>query len=265
MAATYLDAILNAHRDRARRDRRVWQERAETLYYQGPSFLEALRSDATTRIKVIAEVKRRSPSKGWIDRDLDPVALVRSYESGGASAVSVLTDEDHFAGSSADLSVVRANTVLPVLRKDFTVSENDVLDAAQMGAGAVLLIVAALEDDELRTFLDLAHRVNLDALVEVHDAHEARRATDVGARIVGVNQRDLRNFEVDEARATALVSALDPTAVRVAESGITSVSDVQRTAHAGFDAVLVGEAFVRSSDPAALVREFASVTRSGRD
>jgi indole-3-glycerol phosphate synthase len=152
-----------------------------------------------------------------------------------------------------------------VLRKDFTVCENDVLDAAEMGASAVLLIVAALTDLELRVFLDLAHRVALDALVEVHDVEEARRASDLGARIVGVNQRDLRSFEVDEQRAAQVVSALDPGIIRVAESGLVKVVDVERTAQAGFDAVLVGEAFVRSRDPATLVRKFASVARAPRD
>jgi len=261
MAATYLDAILGAHRARARRDPRVWQQRVETIRYEGPSFHQALDADPTSCVRVIAEVKRRSPSKGWIDEHLDPATLAQAYEQGGASAISVLTDEDHFAGSSADVMAVRASTPLAVLRKDFTVCENDVLDAAAMGASAVLLIVAALNAAELRVFLDLAHRVNLDALVEVHDGEEARRVCDLGARIVGVNQRDLRSFEVDASRAAAVVSALDPQILRVAESGITSVADVQRAAQAGFDAVLVGEAFVRSPDPAALVHEFASVAR----
>ena len=265
MPATYLDAILSAHRERARNDTRVWQERVQNVRYEGPSFHDALAPREEPYVRIIAEVKRRSPSKGWIDEHLDPVSLARAYEQGGASAVSVLTDEEHFAGSSADVTLVRQSVALPVLRKDFTVCENDVLDAAEMGASAVLLIVAALTDLELRVFLDLAHRVALDALVEVHDVEEARRASDLGARIVGVNQRDLRSFEVDEQRAAQVVSALDPGIIRVAESGFVKVVDVERTAQAGFDAVLVGEAFVRSRDPATLVRKFASVARAPRD
>jgi indole-3-glycerol phosphate synthase len=265
MAATYLDAILDAHRTRARNDPRVWQERLGTVRCEGPSFLRALSPSARSSIKVIAEVKRRSPSKGWIDEHLDPAVLADAYERGGASAISVLTDAEHFAGSSSDVTAVRGASSLPILRKDFTVCENDVLDAAAMGASAVLLIVAALDDAELRTFLDLAYELNLDALVEVHDAEEARRASDLGARIVGVNQRDLRSFEVDSSRAATVVSALDDAVVRVAESGIVNAHDVEGAAQSGFDAVLVGEALVRSPDPTALVREFASVTRTARD
>jgi indole-3-glycerol phosphate synthase len=231
----------------------------------GPSFRDALDPGESSHVKVIAEIKRRSPSKGWIDEHLDPVALARAYETGGASAISVLTDSEYFSGSRADLELVRDSTSLALLRKDFTVSENDVLDAAEMGAGAVLLIVAALSDVELRAFLDLAHRVNLEALVEVHDEEEARRARDLGAGIVGVNQRDLRNFEVDAARAANVVKALDAKALLVAESGISNARDVERCAQAGFDAVLVGEAFVRAADPAALVSSFSSVARSSRD
>jgi indole-3-glycerol phosphate synthase len=215
-------------------------------------------------VKVIAEIKRKSPSKGWINEHLDPVGLARAYESGGASAISVLTDEQYFAGSARDVIAVRSATKLPLLRKDFTVSENDVLDAAAMGAAAVLLIVAVLSDQELVRFLDLAHRCCLDALVEVHDETEAQRARDVGASIIGVNQRDLKSFNVDPARAAAVGESLGTDVLCVAESGFTSVADVQNAARVGFDAVLVGEAFVSSKDPAGLVHDFASVTRSAR-
>ncbi len=211
-------------------------------------------------MKVIAEVKRRSPSKGWIDADLDPASLARSYESGGASAISVLTDERFFSGSTEDVAVVRANTTLPILRKDFTVCENDVLDAVQMGASAVLLIVAALSDTELHDLLSLCVRCNIDALVEVHDEAEAHRALSAGASIIGVNQRDLRSFDVDARRAEALSASLHGV-LKVAESGLTTLEDVQRASEAGFDAVLVGEAFVRANDPQGLVRAFASVER----
>ena len=265
MAATYLDDILSAHRRRASRDTRIWQDRADSVRYEGPSFAQALVAKADPRIALIAEIKRRSPSKGWIDEHLDPGGLAHAYEEGGASAISVLTDEDHFSGSKEDVAVVRARVSIPVLRKDFTVSENDVLDAADMGASAVLLIVAALSDLELRTFLELAQRIGLDALVEVHDKQEARRALDQGARLVGVNQRDLRNFTVDKHRAASVVASLGTDVLKVAESGITSVEDVEGCAGEGFDAVLVGEALVRAPNPMQLVSQFASVTRVVRD
>jgi indole-3-glycerol phosphate synthase len=264
MAATYLDTIVEAHRARAAKDTREWRGRLDTMHYEGPSFLAALDPSTNPHVAVIAEVKRKSPSKGWIDEDLDVATLATAYEQGGASALSVLTDEAYFAGSPKDVARALEVTTAPILRKDFTVSENDVLDAVEMGASAVLLIVAVLSDDELTAFLDLAHACGLDALVEVHDEVEVRRAVDAGARIIGVNQRDLRSFEVDEHHAARVGSSLDSRFIRVAESGMTSIEDVRRAADAGFDAVLVGEAFVRATDTTALVHEFSSVPRVSR-
>jgi indole-3-glycerol phosphate synthase len=264
MASTYLDEILETHRARAARDARDWRARVGTIHYEGPSFVNALSPAANPNVAVIAEIKRRSPSRGWIDEHLDVTNLATSYEKGSASAVSVLTDETYFAGSAKDLAMVREVSTLPLLRKDFTVCENDVLDAAETGAGAVLLIVAALSDDELASFLALSRQCGLDALVEVHDTSEARRASDAGARIVGVNQRDLRSFEVDPRNAAKVVDSLSSDVVRVAESGMTAVDDVRRAAQVGFDAVLVGEAFVRAANPTDLVHDFASVTRVAR-
>jgi indole-3-glycerol phosphate synthase len=263
MAPTYLDDIVDVHRQRAARDTRVWRERLASIHYEGPSMLAALADSTADFIKVIAEVKRRSPSKGWIDENLDAGSLAAKYEAGGASAISVLTDEPHFAGSLEDLVEVRAATSLPILRKDFTVSANDVLDAAEYGAGAVLLIAAALSDEELSLYFDVAHRCGLDALVEVHDDAEARRAVAVGARIIGVNQRDLHSFEVSADRAAAVITSLPSEVVKIAESGFSTLADVERAADAGFDAVLVGESFVRSSDPTQLVRSFATVRGRG--
>ena len=160
-------------------------------------------------LAVIAEVKRRSPSKGPLDAGLDPAAVAADYEAGGAACVSVLTDEEFFGGSPADLAAARSACGLPVLRKDFTVSRADVCDARLMGADAVLLIVAALSDDELSSFLGLAQELSLDALVEVHDEAELERALDAGAELVGVNQRDLTTFAVDPERAARLVGG-DP-------------------------------------------------------
>lgn len=264
MAATYLDNIVTWHRARARADLRSWKERVQGVHYDGPSMWTALTSTANDYVKVIAEVKRRSPSKGWIDEKLDPVQLARAYRDGGASAISVLTDEPHFAGSRADLQAVCEAVDLPVLRKDFTVSANDVLDTVQMGASTVLLIVAALSDEELGSFIELAHQCGLDALVEVHSLEEAKRSIDHGARIIGVNQRDLHSFEVNPQHAATLIASIPTNIVTVAESGMTSSDDVERAAAAGFDAVLVGETFVRALDPSEAVRSFTRSTRVHR-
>ena len=261
---TYLDDIVSWHRSRASQDPRSWQERAETIRYEGPSMFESLGSSATPYVKVIAEVKRRSPSKGWIREDLDPASFARSYRDGGASAISVLTDEPHFGGSVADLQAVRRAVELPILRKDFTVSANDVLDTAEMGASTVLLIVAALSEDELTDYLRLAHACGLDALVEVNDQEEASRSIESGARIIGVNQRDLHSFEVNPQHAASVISALPSNVITVAESGMTSVKDVEDAAAAGFDAVLVGETFVRSDATYETVRSFATIAKVAR-
>ncbi len=171
---------------------------------------------------MIAEVKRRSPSKGPIAPDLDPAALAGEYQAGGAACLSVLTDADYFSGSAADLVAAGAACTLPVLRKDFTVSAADVCDARLMGADAILLIVAALSDDEVATFLALARELTLDALVEVHDEDELDRALAAGAELVGVNQRDLTTFSVDAGRAARLGGMIPADVVAVAESGIHS-------------------------------------------
>ena len=252
--ATYLDAILAAHRERAAADRRpitVLQEAAAGAG-QARDFAGAL---AAPGMAVIAEIKRRSPSKGPLHPGLDPAIVAKEYASGGAAALSVLTDEPHFGGSPADLVAARAACDLPVLRKDFTVGEADVYDARGMGADAVLLIVAALDDDQLAGFHELAVSIGLAVLVEAHDQREVERAIAVGARIVGVNQRDLVSFAVDTDRAVRVAGAIPEGVVRVAESGITGPADVQRLADAGYDAVLVGEHLVTSGDPAAAVRE----------
>jgi indole-3-glycerol phosphate synthase len=205
-------------------------------------------------------VKRRSPSKGDLAADLDPAALAQAYEQGGATCLSVLTDAEFFGGSPDDLRAARAATRLPVLRKDFTVSPADVCDARIIGADAVLLIAAALDDDELADLHTLALDIGLDALVEVHDEAELDRALAAGAHLVGVNQRDLVTFEVDDERAVRVGAAIPPTVVRVAESGVRGPDDAAALADAGFDAVLVGELLVTSGDPAAAVE----LLRSGR-
>jgi indole-3-glycerol phosphate synthase len=264
VTATYLDRILAAHRGRAAADDRATADLAREAASAPPPrrFADAVRGGLG--LAVIAEVKRRSPSKGDLAADLDPAALASVYEAGGAAGLSVLTDEEFFGGSPADLAAARGATALPTLRKDFTVSANDVCDARLMGADAVLLIVAALDDRELRTFHDLAMDVGLDALVEVHDERELDRALAAGATLVGVNQRDLVTFAVDTERALRMASEIPTTVVRVAESGIAGPDDARLLAAAGYDAVLVGESLVRSGDPAGAVAGLAGLARARR-
>ncbi len=202
---------------------------------------------------MISEVKRRSPSKGDLNAELDPAGLAASYEAGGATCLSVLTDVDHFGGSPADLQAARAGVEIPALRKDFTVSAHDVVDARLMGADCVLLIVAALDNSELADFHALAVEIGLDVLVETHDEAEVERALVADASLIGVNQRDLVTFEVDTDRAVRVASYLPDDAVKVAESGVQGPEDAAILRTAGYDAVLVGEALVRSGDPAAAV------------
>ena len=213
-------------------------------------------------LAVIAEIKRRSPSKGDLFADLDPVALARDYADGGAACLSVLTDVQHFGGSVDDLVAARDACSLPVLRKDFTVSARDVCDARLMGADCVLLIAAALDDAELRSFLALAREIGLDALVEIHDEPELERAIAAGADLIGVNQRDLVTFAVDTARAVRMAPLMPAGVVRVAESGITGPVDAAVLARAGYHAVLVGEHLVTSGDPRSGVADLRASPRS---
>lgn len=262
--ATYLDRILAAHRETAALDPRTVETllNAITGAPKPRGFRAALA--ATDGLGVIAEVKRRSPSKGALAPDLDPAALASSYEGGGATCLSVLTDVDFFGGSPDDLAAARAAVRLPVLRKDFTVAEHDVLDARRMGADAVLLIAAALDDEELRAFHDLALEIGLDALVEIHDEAELERALEVGATLIGVNQRDLVTFEVDTDRAVRMAPLMPEGVVRVAESGVRGPDDAARLADAGYHAVLVGESLVTSDDPGAGVAALKSAGGDGR-
>ena len=253
----YLDSILVAHRAASAQDGRdpsaVVDETRELCLREGEvgrrDFVQALVSGHAARgMAVISEIKRRSPSKGELDLTLDPAVVAGEYEAGGASCLSVLTDEEFFGGSRSDLVAARAACTLPVLRKDFTVSALDVCDARTLGADAVLLIVAALDDLELVTFLTLARELGLAALVEVHDEPELDRALAVGADLIGVNQRDLRTFEVDRDRALRMGERMPEGVVAVAESGIRDAVDVERLASVGYSAVLVGETLVRSAD-----------------
>ena len=253
--ATYLDRILASHRAAAALDARPVERLIAQAAGEPPArgFGAAIR--ATDGLAVIAEVKRRSPSKGDLAPDLVPEVLAKTYAAAGAACLSVLTDAEYFGGSPADLVAARGAVDVPVLRKDFTVSPADVCDARLMGADAVLLIVAALSDAELRDFAELARRVGLDALVEVHDEAELERALAAGAGIIGVNQRDLVTFEVDTDRAVRVAAAIPDTIVKVAESGVRGGEDARRLRDAGYDAVLVGETLVTAPDTTAALRE----------
>lgn len=209
---------------------------------------------------VISEVKRRSPSKGDLSLGLDPAVLAGAYQQGGATCLSVLTDEAHFGGSAQDLAAARAAVTIPVLRKDFTVCLRDVVDARLMGADAVLLIVAALSDAELQEFHSLALQIGLDVLVETHDESEVQRALEIGATLIGVNQRDLVTFEVDTERAVRVGASIPDGIVRVAESGVRSAEDAQVLYASGYHAVLVGESLVRAGNPAEAVSAMRSVS-----
>jgi indole-3-glycerol phosphate synthase len=207
----------------------------------------------TPGLAVIAEIKRRSPSKGDLNGNLDPVELATTYAKGGAACLSVLTDEEFFGGSVADLEAARAATSLPVLRKDFTIDPRDVADTRLMGADAVLLIASVLDPFELVEFHQLGNELGLDVLVEIHDEPELEEALNAGASLVGVNQRDLSSFEVDPDRALRLASAIPDNVVKVAESGIRDGDDAKRLANAGYHAVLVGEMLVTADDPATVL------------
>ncbi|MGH9042774.1 MAG: indole-3-glycerol phosphate synthase TrpC [Acidimicrobiia bacterium] len=225
-------------------------------------FAGALRR-ADGRVAVIAEIKRRSPSKGVLAPDLDPPATARRYAAGGAAALSVLTDGPYFDGSLEDLAAAREAVRLPVLRKDFTLDPLQIVEARAAGADAVLLITAALPDDALLADLAAAAAdLGLAALVEVDDDAGLDRALRAGAGLVGVTNRDLRTFGEDLSTAERLAARIPAEVVAVAESAIRSPSDAQRMADAGFDAVLVGEALVKADDPEAAVASLAVVIPS---
>jgi indole-3-glycerol phosphate synthase len=206
-------------------------------------------------VNVIAEFKRRSPSRGMIREGLAPGDLAVAYEAAGAAALSVLTDQDFFGGSLDDLGRARSATLLPVLRKDFVVDAYQVWEAATLGADAVLLIVAALTDEELRSLSEAAAGAGLETLIEVHDRGELERALAAGSLIVGVNNRNLRTMAVDLQTSFDLAASIPDHVVAVAESGIANGADVRRLKAAGFDAFLVGEHLMRAPDPGLALAE----------
>jgi len=207
---------------------------------------------------VIGEIKKASPSRGVLADRFDPASIARMYSSGGAAALSVLTDRQFFQGDLGDLEAARAAVPLPVLRKDFTLAEFHVIEAAAHGADAILLIAALLEEKELRRLRELAAQYRMAALIEVHDASELETALDSGAVIVGVNNRNLHTFEVTLETSLQLAEKIPAKVVKISESGIHSRADVTRLAAAGFHAFLVGEHLMKSADPAAALKELRS-------
>ena len=243
--------------ERRRSERPLAQVEAEAL--ARPAALDALAALAPAeRVKIIAEVKRASPSRGSLAAIPDPAALAVSYETGGASAISVLTEERKFRGSLADLEDVRAAVSIPVLRKEFIAEPYQVFEARAAGADLVLLIVAALEQQRLVELHELITQLGMTALVEAHSADELSRALDTGAGLVGVNARDLTTFELDRDLFGRLADRIPSGVIRVAESAVKSADDVAHYRAAGADVVLVGEALV-TSDPVATLEEFLGV------
>ena len=256
---TYLDQILISHREAAAADRRSVDDLLDSARGVGGirGFARALAGRPEGEIGVIAEIKRRSPSRGDLVSDLDPAVVGAQYAAGGALCLSVLTDNEYFGGSTDDLEIARESTDLPVLRKDFTINARDICDARLIGADAVLLIISALDDHELRDFHGLIRELGMDALVEVHDEEEMQIATGAGAAIIGINNRDLRTFNTDLAVTERLASLAPAGKIVVSESGIHQPAHLAQLAPFGVNAVLVGEAIVTSDDVAGKVRELA--------
>ncbi len=267
--ATVLDSIIEGVREdlAARRAETPLQEITARAAAAAPALdaLAALKGgrEDSSGVRIISEVKRSSPSKGELADIPDPAQLARAYQSGGASVISVLTERRRFRGSLADLAAVRTAVDIPVLRKDFMVEEYQFHEARAYGADLVLLIVAALDDAQLRDFLTLTHELGMNALVEAHTEEEIQRAAAAGSKIVGVNVRNLKTLDVDVAHYEAMARHLPEEAVRIAESGVDGPGVVADYARQGADAVLVGEALVKDGEPAEALRRFraASLTR----
>jgi indole-3-glycerol phosphate synthase len=254
-----LDTILAATRRivavrREREPNAALERRALATPRRGGVFGEAL--SRTDRVNIIAECKRRSPSRGVLRADYDPAVIATGYAAAGAAAISVLTEPTFFDGSLDHLRAVRARVDVPVLRKDFIVSEYQLLEARADGADAILLIVAALSPAELTRLLGAAEALGLDSLVEVHDASELDVATAAGARIIGVNNRNLRTLAVDVGASETLIEAMPPGAIAVSESGLKSPADLERLAALGYHAFLIGERFMTEPDPGACLNAF---------
>lgn len=265
---TILDRILTVKREevaRAKRLRPLAEVEASTLV-AGPvrPFADALRRPPGAPVRVLAEIKRASPSAGAIRVDADPAEIAREYEGGGAAAISVLTDEQFFDGRLEFLARVRAASSLPLLRKDFIVDAYQIAEARAAGADAILLIVAALDEPQLMEFLAAAGSYNLDALVEVHTMAEAEIALRVGSTLLGVNHRDLKSFSIDMTLTAAIAPRVPVGTVLVGESGIRTPADLRELGAAGAHAVLVGEHLMRAMSPGDALRELLGTGQGAR-
>lgn len=261
-----LDEIVAVKREEVAR-LEGWASALEARARTGPDprdFAKALVRDKGAAVALVAEVKRRSPGAGAIREGLNAPGLAIAYQEAGAAAVSVLTDETHFGGSLDDLRAVRDAVAIPVLRKDFVIHEVQILEARGAGADAVLLIARILDDDRLRSLREKAEELGMAALVEVHGPEELERALSAGARVVGVNNRDLTTFETRLETTLELVDRVPDGVVLVSESGIGGRADVARVGSAGVDAVLVGESLLRAPDPGQAAGELAGVPRVER-
>lgn len=250
------DIIAGVREDLAVRQADVSLEALQSLVAAQAPARDALAALRSPGVSVIAEVKRRSPSKGQLADIPDPAVLAAGYASGGAAVISVLTEQRRFSGTLADLDAVREAVQIPVLRKDFTVEAYQIWEARAHGADLILLIVAALSDDQLREFLALTEQLGMNALVETHTAEEIERALAIGAKIIGINVRNLKTLDVDRGVFSALSALVPSGGILVAESGVKDAADVAHYAQHGATAVLVGEALVSDADPAERISEF---------
>jgi indole-3-glycerol phosphate synthase len=258
-SATVLDSIIEGVRaDVAAREAVISLEEIKARALDAPAPLDVMAALRAPGIGVIAEVKRASPSRGALANIADPAQLARAYEDGGARVISVLTEQRRFNGSLADLDTVRAAVSIPVLRKDFIVKPYQIHEARAHGADMLLLIVAALEQSVLESLLERTESLGMTALVEVHTEEEADRALQAGARVIGVNARDLKTLEVDRDCFGRIAPGLPSNVIRVAESGVRGTADLLAYAGAGADAVLVGEGLVTSGDPRSAVADLVT-------
>ncbi|MFH0244811.1 indole-3-glycerol phosphate synthase TrpC [Streptomyces sp. HK10] len=254
-----LDEIIDGVRaDLAERQARVGLDELKERAARAPRPRDGVAALNGEGVKVICEVKRSSPSKGALAAIADPAALAADYEAGGAAVISVLTEQRRFGGSLADLEAVRARVDVPVLRKDFIVTSYQLWEARAHGADLVLLIVAALDQDALVSLVERAESIGLTPLVEVHDEEEAERAVDAGAKVIGVNARNLRTLEVDRGTFARVAPEIPEGVVRVAESGVRGPHDLIAYANEGADAVLVGESLVTGKDPRTAVADLVA-------
>jgi indole-3-glycerol phosphate synthase len=255
------DRRRRVEQQRAQVPAHVLRERLVTIEPAGRLERALRRPRPADPLRLICEVKRASPSKGLLRPDADPVATTRLYQQGGAAAVSLVTEPDHFLGDPEWVPAVRATTTLPILMKDFVVDSWQILDAAVRGADAILLIAALLSEVRMQRFIGEARLLGLDCLVEVHDGRELTAAVRAGATVIGINNRNLRTFEVDPETAPSLLPEVPPTVTAVAESGVSRPEDLARLRSTRCDAVLIGEALMTSADPAATLVMLATAAR----